>query len=33
LVVDSQGNLYTGEVNRGRRLQKWVLAEDNAATE
>ncbi len=33
LVVDSQGTLYTGEVNRGRRLQKWILAEDNAATE
>ena len=24
LAVDSQGNIYTGEVNRGRRLQKWV---------
>ena len=25
LAVDSQGNIYTGEVSRGRRLQKWVL--------
>ncbi len=24
LAVDSQGNIYTGEVNRGRRLQKWI---------
>ena len=24
LAVDSQGNLYTGEVNQGRRLQKFV---------
>ena len=32
LAVDSQGNIYTGEVSRGRRLQKWVL-EDEAATE
>ena len=23
LAVDSQGNIYTGEVSRGRRLQKW----------
>ncbi len=32
LAVDSQGNIYTGEVSRGRRLQKWIL-EDEAATE
>ena len=24
LATDSQGNLYTGEVNQGRRLQKFV---------
>ena len=32
VAVDSQGNLYTGEVSRGRRLQKWVL-EDEPVTE
>ena len=25
IAVDSQGNIYTGEVNQGRRLQKFVL--------
>ena len=24
---DSRGNLYTGEVDTGKRLQKWVPAE------
>ena len=32
LAVDSQGNIYTGEVSQGRRLQKFVL-EKEAATE
>ena len=26
VVVDSQGNLYTSEVNTGRRVQKFVLS-------
>ena len=26
-VFDSRGNLYTGEVDTGKRLQKWVPAE------
>ena len=32
LAVDSQGNIYTGEVNQGRRLQKFVL-QNKAATD
>ena len=26
LVVDSQGNFYTAEVNQGRRVQKFVVS-------
>jgi hypothetical protein len=25
IVSDSQGNLYTGEVDTGKRIQKFVL--------
>jgi hypothetical protein len=25
MVTDSQGNLYTGEVDTGKRLQKFIL--------
>ena len=31
LAVDSQGNIYTGEVSRGRRLQKFVLETKEAS--
>ena len=30
LAVDSHGNIYTGEVSRGRRLQKFVLEKKEA---
>ena len=25
IAIDSQGNLYTGEVDTGKRIQKFVL--------
>ena len=31
LAVDSHGNIYTGEVSRGRRLQKFVLEKKEAS--
>lgn len=30
VAVDSKGNLYTGEVNQGRRVQKFVLQNSSA---
>ena len=32
IVSDSQGNLYTGEVDTGKRIQKFVLLPDQKAT-
>ena len=31
IVEDSNGNLYTGEVETGRRIQKFALVHGNAA--
>jgi hypothetical protein len=31
VVSDSKGNLYTGEVETGRRIQKFLLVQSNAA--
>ena len=33
VAVDSQGNVYTSEVNRGRRVQKFALKSASIATE
>ena len=31
IIEDSNGNLYTGEVDTGRRIQKFVLVHGSAA--